>query len=95
MKNQRIAIVSTKQPGTNPRMRKNADALSAAGYTVYTAYPHDGELVNQAQKKLQRLPVPNIRNPLAVSPLSKLICSVLGWKTLVLLRTWRNRLRHE
>ena len=30
----RIAIVTTKQPGTNPRMRKNADALSAAGYDV-------------------------------------------------------------
>ena len=62
---------------------------------IFTAYPHSGDLVSQAQNKLQNLPVPNIRNPLAVSPLSKLICSVLGWKTLVLLRTWRNRLRHE
>ncbi|MDC0600428.1 hypothetical protein OAO65_03900 [Flavobacteriales bacterium] len=34
----RIAIVTTKQPGTNPRMRKNADALSAAGYDVKVLY---------------------------------------------------------
>jgi len=34
----RIAIVTTKQPGTNPRMRKNADALSAAGYDVQVLY---------------------------------------------------------
>ena len=38
MKSQRIAIVSTKQPGTNPRMRKNADALSAAGHDVLVLY---------------------------------------------------------
>ena len=34
----RIAIVTTKQPGTNPRMRKNADALSAASYDVKVLY---------------------------------------------------------
>ena len=34
----RIAIVTTKQPSTNPRMRKNADALSAAGYDVNVLY---------------------------------------------------------
>lgn len=34
----RIAIVTTKQPGTNPRMRKNADALSAAGHDVQVLY---------------------------------------------------------
>lgn len=34
----RIAIITTKQPGTNPRMRKNADALSAASYDVKVLY---------------------------------------------------------
>ena len=34
----RIAIVTTKQPSTNPRMRKNADALSAAGHHVHVLY---------------------------------------------------------
>lgn len=34
----RIAIVSPKQPGTNPRMRKSADALTDAGYGVHVLY---------------------------------------------------------
>ncbi len=38
MTGKRIAIVTTKQPGTNPRMRKNADALSAAGHDVLVLY---------------------------------------------------------
>jgi len=37
----RIAIVTTKQPGTNPRMRKNADALSAAGHDVHVLYAYN------------------------------------------------------
>ena len=36
----RIAIVTTKQPSTNPRMRKNADALSAAGHDVHVFYAY-------------------------------------------------------
>ena len=39
--NSRIAIVTTKQPGTNPRMRKNADALSAAGHEVHVLYAYN------------------------------------------------------
>lgn len=34
----KVAIVTTKQPGTNPRMKKSADALSHAGYDVYVLY---------------------------------------------------------
>lgn len=61
---------------------------------IYTTYPHRTDLARAAQSKLRDLPEPDIENPLAVSPLSKLICSVFGWKILVLLRTWRNRLRN-
>lgn len=38
LKSSRILIVSTSQPGANPRMKKEADALSAAGYDVHVLY---------------------------------------------------------
>ena len=34
----RIIIISTSQPGANPRMKKEADALSKAGYYVHVLY---------------------------------------------------------
>ena len=34
----RILIISTSQPSINPRMKKEADALSAAGYVVHVLY---------------------------------------------------------
>ena len=52
MKNQRIAIVITKQPGTNPRMRKNADALSAAGYTVHVLYGFSARWADETDQTL-------------------------------------------
>lgn len=52
MKSQRIAIVSTKQPGTNPRMRKNADALSAAGYTVHVLYGFSARWADETDQTL-------------------------------------------
>lgn len=61
---------------------------------IYTTYPHREDLAKPAQNHLRELPQPIIANPLAISPLSKLICSVFVWKTLVLLGTWRNRLRY-
>ena len=36
----RVAIVTTKQPGTNPRVRKSATALSAAGMEVHVLYAY-------------------------------------------------------
>lgn len=59
----RIAIVSTKQPGTNPRMRKNADALVEAGFDVLVLYAHntpwadltDQELFARVQWRHQRV----------------------------------------
>lgn len=59
----KIAIVTTKQPGTNPRMRKNADALSNAGYDVLVLYAYntlwadktDEELFKRIQWKYMRI----------------------------------------
>lgn len=59
----RIAIVSTKQPGTNPRMRKNADALHLAGYEILVLYAYntpwadmtDQTLFNDVLWKHQRI----------------------------------------
>ena len=46
----RIAIVTTKQPGTNPRMRKNADALSAAGYDVHVLYAYNAPWADETDR---------------------------------------------
>lgn len=46
----RIAIVTTKQPGTNPRMRKNADALSAAGYDVHVFYAYNAPWADETDR---------------------------------------------
>ena len=46
----RIAIVTTKQPGTNPRMRKNADALSAAGYDVQVMYAFNAPWADETDR---------------------------------------------
>ena len=48
----RIAIVTTKQPGTNPRMRKNADALTAAGYEVHVLYAYNAEWADIADETI-------------------------------------------
>lgn len=50
--NRRVAIVTTKQPGTNPRMRKNADALAAAGYDVNVLYAFNAAWADKADKTL-------------------------------------------
>ena len=48
--NRRVAIVTTKQPGTNPRMRKNADALAAAGYDVDVLYAFNAAWADEADQ---------------------------------------------
>ena len=53
----RIAIVTTKQPGTNPRMRKNADALAAAGHDVHVLYAYNTAWADETDAALfQRAP---------------------------------------
>ena len=52
----KIAIVTTKQPATNPRVVKEANALAQAGYEVTVVYPYmtdwavpiDREIINKA-----------------------------------------------
>ncbi|MDA9863779.1 hypothetical protein N9C70_01785 [Flavobacteriales bacterium] len=50
----RIAIVTTKQPSTNPRMRKNADALSAAGHNVLVLYAFGANWADKPDEALFR-----------------------------------------
>lgn len=61
-------------------------------HAIYTAYPHCPAGIAKAQAALRELPKPTIGNPNAVSPLSKLISSTLGWKTLTHLRQLRNKM---
>lgn len=44
----RILILSTSQPGSNPRMNKEADALSAAGHEVHILYSFRTKWASQA-----------------------------------------------
>ena len=68
---QKVAIVTTKQPGTNPRMRKNADALSAAGHDVIVLYAFnalwadasDKEVFHHSQWRHSRIGGHPIENP--------------------------------
>lgn len=48
----RILIISTKQPSTNPRMRKAADALAAAGHQVHVLYAYTAEWALQADARI-------------------------------------------
>ena len=50
----RVLIVTTKQPSTNPRMRKSADALSDAGYTVHVLYAYNAAWASKADKNILR-----------------------------------------
>ena len=50
----RIAIVTTKQPSTNPRMRKNADALSAAGHDVHVLYAFNATWADETDRHVFR-----------------------------------------
>jgi len=46
----RIAIVSPKQPSSNPRMKKAAIALAEHGYTVHVCYAYNGEWADRADQ---------------------------------------------
>lgn len=50
----RVLIVTTKQPSTNPRMRKAADALSDAGYTVHVLYAYNAAWASKADENILR-----------------------------------------
>lgn len=59
---------------------------------IYTVYPHAKLLRQKAKLKLVNLPAPTIANPNAVSFLSKLICTFLGWRALSHIRLFKNRI---
>lgn len=61
-------------------------------HAIYTAYPHCPDGIAKAQTTLQNLPTPTISNPNAVSFPSKMVSTVLGWRTLTRLRLLRNKL---
>ena len=46
----RIAIVSPKQPGTNPRMKKAADALSKNGHEVHVLFAFTADWADNADQ---------------------------------------------
>lgn len=74
----------------SPRMRQMI--ANRYQHAIYTAYPHCLEGIREARKKLEDLPKPTIPNPNAISLLSRVICLLLGWKTLSQLRLLRARL---
>lgn len=73
----------------SPRMRLMV--ANRYQYAIYTSYPHYPEGLEKAKKELRNLPKPTISNPNAVSPLSKFISNVFGWKALTQLRLLLNK----
>lgn len=61
-------------------------------HAIYTAYPHCPAGIEKAQAALRGLPKPTIGNPNTISPLSKGISSIFGWRTLTHLRLLRNKM---
>ena len=59
---------------------------------IYTVYPSRPDLIEEAETKLQDLPKPNIDNPNAVSPLSRLFSATFGWKALTQARLLKAKL---
>lgn len=45
-----IVIVTTAQPSSNPRMRKEADALASAGHSVHVLYAFNARWAEEADK---------------------------------------------
>ena len=48
----RILFITPKQPSTNPRMRKAADAMSEAGHTVHVLYAFNAEWATKADEDI-------------------------------------------
>ena len=48
----RILFITTKQPSTNPRMRKSADALAGDGHTVHVLYAYNTKWADEADEEI-------------------------------------------
>ena len=58
---------------------------------IYRVYPHVPELRKAARAKIKTFGKPKRANDVAESGLAKLICALLGWKTLVRLRLLKSK----
>ena len=52
MKNRRILFITPKQPSTNPRMRKAAEALARVGHTVHVLFAHGASWAAQSDGEI-------------------------------------------
>ena len=50
----RILFLTTKQPSTNPRMRKSADAMAKSGHEVHVLYAFNTEWATEADQSIFR-----------------------------------------
>ena len=50
----RILFLTTKQPSTNPRMRKSADAMAKSGHEVHVLYAFNTEWATEADQSILR-----------------------------------------
>ena len=48
----RILFITPKQPSTNPRMRKAADALASAGHEVHVLYAYNADWATEADEEI-------------------------------------------
>ena len=48
----RILFITPKQPSTNPRMRKAADALASAGHEVHVLYAYNTDWAEEADEEI-------------------------------------------
>ena len=62
---------------------------------IYRSYPHHPELLSKANQKLNTLPPPNIEPDMLISPFSKWLASLVGWKMIVRMRLIRSYLMHS
>ena len=52
----RVLFITPKQPSTNPRMRKAADALAAAGHEVHVLYAYNADWATVADEEILKQP---------------------------------------
>lgn len=62
---------------------------------IYRSYPHHPELLSKANQKLETLPPSNIEPDMLISPFSKWLASLVGWRIVVRMRLIRSYLTHS
>ena len=67
---------------------KETDIAIANHYQrfIYRAYPHHSQLLNQAKRKLRELPSPIVQPDMLLSPTSRILGTLFGWRLIVKLR---------